>query len=78
METRKGSLGLCAGSHVRVIASESRLRSIGAYWTDTALTYRIRKTDPIDEEGLYYLLTNDYWYGDDDLEIVSLKKKESG
>lgn len=59
-----------AGDRVRVVATEKRLRRIGAFMTDTSKVYRIRKTDPISNEGLYFFLNNGYWYAADDLEVV--------
>jgi hypothetical protein len=64
-----------AGDYVRVIASEKRLRSIGAFMTDTSKIYRIKKTDPISNEGLYFLLNNEYWYSADDLEVIKDDEK---
>jgi len=58
------------GDKVYVVATDERLKEIGigTIFVDRLKVYRIRKTDPVSAEGLYYQLSTGYWFGYDDLE----------
>jgi hypothetical protein len=60
------------GDTVLIVASEKRLRSIGAwisYRMDPLKTYLIRRSE-LDPWGLTWQLSNGYWYATEDLETI--------